>query len=174
MKISELGTMAAVVREGDYLVFRSNQSGIHVEYSPSASPGSPVIGAFASRRGRLRYMEAAEAADLVQNFSIAAEEQLVRSLELSGAPKNQKLSDKLLSALRSYADAGYRETSERPVWDGRLSEFHREILYPALGVPYSPAIVRALQAVAKRVPGITVAKVAREHFLTVEWGALTQ
>lgn len=174
MKISDLGTLAAVVREGDYLVFHSNQNGIHVEYSPSASPGSPVIGAFASRRGRLRYMEAAEAADLVQNFSIAAEEHLVRSLELSSAPKTQKLPDKILTAVRSYADAGYQETADRPVWDGRLRDFHREILYPATGVPYTPGFVMSVRAVAKRIPGITLAKVGREHFITVEWGAISE
>jgi hypothetical protein len=172
MKISEQGTLAAVVREGDYLVFHSNQSGIHVEYSPSATPGAAVIGAFASRKGTLRYLDANEAGELIQNYSLAAEEHLVRSLEISGAAKKQTTTQKLLVTIRAYADAGYQETAENPVWDGRLVEFHREIIYPATGLPYCSNLITSLRRVAKIVPGITIAKTGREHFITVEWGAV--
>jgi hypothetical protein len=172
MKISELGTLAAVVREGDYLVFCSNQTGVHVEYSPSATPGAPVIGAFASRKGALRYLDAREAGELVQNYSLAAEEHLVRSLELSPNKGKQTLTQKVILALQTYADAGYQETAENPVWDGRLVDFHREIIYPATGVAYSPPMISALRRVGKRLPGVTIAKTGREHFITVEWGAV--
>ena len=173
MKFGERGTMAAIVRQGDYLVFRSDRNGISVEYSPDAVQGAPIVGGFAARRGAIRYYDAKEASELVQNYSLGAEDTIIREIELSGASRKQKtLAERVLEAIQTFADNGYASAWTDPVWDGRLTDFHREFLYPVLGISYNQKLVSAVKNAAKAVYGLELGKIGQELFLKVNWEAV--
>lgn len=163
------GVLAAIVREGDYLVFRVDGGGLGVEYSPDAPPGARVVGAFAAKRGKVKYWSDIESAKFLSEYPVETEGRLVA--EFLGTDKGRKtLTDSVIAALKAYADAGYVQTKERPRWDGKLSDFHQEVFYPALGLPYSSNIIRAVKRASVRVPGVEVGKSETGDLLvTVDW-----
>jgi hypothetical protein len=172
MKISEGGTLAAIVKEGDYVVFKADRNGISVEYAPGGPAGAAVVGAFAARRGKIRHWNAPEASAFLQNYSLSAEDHLIAAIEVGGTKKEKTLADQLIEALQVYSDSGYEETNIL-TWSGKLEDFHRTVLYPMTGVPFSSQITRAMKAVAKRLPGVEVFKPGRELFVKVRWDQVT-
>jgi len=169
MTISDKGTLASFIRDGDYISFTADKSGTAVQYSPTAAPGAAVIGAFAARNGKVKYYSAPEAAELLQNESVGAEKALVHSIEGMPEPKVTPTSTKIFNALVAYATSGY---DIDPVWDGRLADFHREVIYPATGLRQDGRLIRAVKKLATMTPAFEVAKIDREYYVRVDWAKL--
>jgi len=169
MTISDRGTLASIVRDGDYISFTADKGGVSVQYSPTAAAFAPIIGAFAAKHGRVKYLGATEAADLLKNRSTGAEEALIRAIE--GCPDTKKATEatKILNALVSYASSGYEIP---PIWDGRLTDFHKEVLYPAAGLRNDGHLVRNMNKVAAMTPAVEVTKLEREYYVRVDWAML--
>jgi hypothetical protein len=170
MKIGPNRALASLVREGDYLVFRAEKGGILVEYSPGSAPGSPIIGAFVAKNGQAKYFDAQEAANLIDNFQMAAEDHLLTLADTTPNHKEKTLAEKIVDAIKVYADGGYRTTVENPVWDGPLNEFYSEVVYPYTGIPFTGATLKALYKIPSMVPGVSLGKIGKTHFITVHWG----
>lgn len=173
MIISKSGALASIVKQGDYLVFKAEKLGLSVEYSPDANPENPVIGAFAARNGVVHYLDAAETARLMHENPSNAEEMLIRGIEFGsqyGRVKNAL--DKMVDAIRVYADSGYATTSESPVWDGRLPDFHRAVVEPLTGLVLNEHLKRLYRRIPEILPGVEVISTGKRVFVTVDWKAV--
>lgn len=170
MKIGSNRSLASLVREGDYLVFKAEKGGILVEYSPGSAPGAPLIGAFVAKNGVAKYLDAQEAAVLIDNFQMAAEDHLLTLMDTNPGKKEKSLTDKIVDAIRVYADGGYRTTVENPVWDGPLDEFFKEVIYPYVGIPFNAGCKKAIYRAQSRIPGVAIGKLGTKDFITVHWG----
>jgi hypothetical protein len=170
MIISKSGALASIVKQGDYLVFKAEKLGLSVEYSPDASPENAVIGAFAARNGVVHYLNPAETAKLLQENPTNAEEMLVRGIEFGsqyGRVKNAL--DKMVDAIRVYADSGYATTSESPVWDGLLPNFHRAVVEPLTGLVFNEHVKRVYRRIPEILPGVKTVSTGKRTFITVDW-----
>lgn len=170
MIISKSGALASIVKQGDYLVFKAEKLGLTVEYSPDAPPENPVIGAFAARNGVVHYLDAAETGKLMQENPLNAEEMLVRGIEFGsryGRAKNAI--DKMVEAIRIYADSGYATTSETPVWYGKLPQFHRMVVEPLTGLIFNENITRLYRRIPEIIPGFILERTGNRIFVTAEW-----
>jgi len=173
MIISKSGALASVVKQGDYLVFKAEKLGLTVEYSPDAPPENPVIGAFAARNGVVHYLNAAETGRLLQENPTNAEEMLVRGIEFGsqyGRIKNAL--DKMVDAIRVYADAGYATTSDTPVWHGKMPDFHRMVVEPLTGLGLNENITRLYRKIPEIIPGVVLERTGKRVFITVDWKAV--
>lgn len=168
MKISENGTLASMVKEGDYVVFKSDRNGLSVEYAPGGPAGAAIIGAFAARRGQIKYWNATEASEFLLNYSLSAEDHLVAAIELGGSKKEKSLADQFIEAIQVYSDSGY-EATETLSWDGKLEDFYRTVLYPMTGVAYGTRAIQAMRKVAQRLPGVELYKPTKELYVKVRW-----
>ena len=106
MKIGIKGTVAAIVRQGDYFVTVSSPQGIGFEYAPDGGANAPVVGAIAARKGRAMFLDAHEASEILARYGSDAENQLILRMELPGAARGaveagMSLSDKLERAIRA-------------------------------------------------------------------------
>ena len=170
MKVSNTGTLASVVREGDYLVFRSEKWGISVEYSPGSTPGAPVIGGFAAKNGRATFFDATEAAQLIQNYPLTAEEEMIIALDLGSKRQRPKSTvDIIADAIRVYADSGYQTTLDSSVWDGKLAAFHKQIVSPLTGIGYSRFVAKTYKRIPAMLPGFELFSVNMQNWVRVEW-----
>lgn len=165
----------SAVREGDYFMLRAGRHGIEVDYAPTAPENAPLVGAFASIRGRTKFWDARKAAHLLEQHGRAFEEALAREVEIRPGEigPEEPLSARVLAALQAFAGGGYAMTAQNPVWDGRVTEFQRDILYPALGEALTEAkLARALRKAGEMCPGIEVAKTGKEWFVTLRWAQI--
>jgi hypothetical protein len=173
MTISKSGSLASIVKQGDYLVFKAEKLGISVEYSPDAPPENPVLGAFAARNGVVRYLNAGETSKLLADFPTSAEEMLIREIEFGSRYGRAKSTlDKIVDAIQIYADAGYSTTAEGRVWQGRLKDFHREVVEPLSGVQFSEHVLKLYRKVPVLLPGIQLDRGLKRVDISVDWGAV--
>jgi hypothetical protein len=170
MIISKSGALASIVKQGDFLVFKAEKLGLTVEYSPDASPENPVIGAFAARNGVVHYLNPAETAKLLAENPTNAEEMLVRGIEFGsqyGRVKNAL--DKMVDAIRVYADSGYATTADEPIWYGKMPDFHRMVVEPLTGLTLNENITRLYRRIPEMIPGVTLERTGKRVFVTVDW-----
>jgi hypothetical protein len=170
MTVSKSGAMASIVKLGDYLVFKSERLGLSVEYSPEAPPENPIIGAFCAKNGVVQYLNASETAKLLQEAPTGAEEALIREIEFGarfGRVKNTI--DKIVEAIRIYADSGYSMTREQPIWDGKLADFHREVVEPLSGVSMGEHVLKLYRKVPEMLPGIELTRTTKKVYIRVDW-----
>jgi hypothetical protein len=170
MIVSNSGTLAAVVRQGDYLVFKSEKWGVAVEYSPDAEPGAPVVGGFAAQNGRATYFSAEETSKLLQNHPLTVEDELVLALEIGSKRQRPKSTvDVIMGAIRIYADSGYETTAQAPVWDGRLTRFHKEVVGPLTGLTYTRFLAKTYKRIPAMLPGVEMFSLNCQHWIRVDW-----
>lgn len=170
MKISNTGTLAAIVRQGDFLVFRSEKWGIAVEYSPDAQLGAPIVGGFAARNGNATFFEADEVSKLLQNYPLTAEDELIVALELGSKRQRPKSTvDILKDAIRVYADAGYETTADAPFWEGKLAKFHKEVVAPLTGIGYTRFLAKTYKRIPAMLPGFELFSVNNQNWVTADW-----
>lgn len=165
--------MASIVKQGDFVVFKSEKLGLSVEYSPDAPPENPVIGAFAARNGVVHYLNAAETGELLRENPTNAEEILVRGIEFGsqyGRVKNAL--DKMVDAIRVYADSGYMTTADAPVWHGKMPDFHREVVEPLTGLLLNEHLTRLYRRLPEILPGVVLDRTGKRTFITVDWKAV--
>lgn len=170
MIISKSGALASIVKQGDFLVFKADKIGLSVEYSPDAPPENAVLGSFAARNGVVHYLDAAETALLMRENPTNAEEMLVRGVEFGsqyGRVKNAI--DKMVDAIRVYADSGYATTSESPIWDGKLPDFHRAVVEPLTGLVLNEHLKRLYRRIPEILPGVRLQSTGKRVFITVDW-----
>lgn len=173
MIISKSGALASIVKQGDYLVFKAEKLGLAVEYAPDAPPGSPVIGAFAARLGVVHYLNAQETAQLMEENPTNPEEMLVRGIEFGSQYGRVKHSiDKMVDAIRIYADAGYANTKDGPVWSGKLPDFHRMVVEPLTGILLNEHTTRLYRRIPEIIPGFTLERTGKRCFVTAEWNVI--
>ena len=170
MTISKSGAMASIVKMGDYLVFKSEKLGLTVEYTPEADPNNPIIGAFASKNGVVHYLDARETADLLKENPTNAEEMLIRGIEFGAQFGRAKSAlDKMVEAIQIYANSGYATITESPIWDGKLPEFHRQVVEPLTGLPFVKNVSNLYRKIHTLLPGIKVETNGKRSFITVDW-----
>lgn len=173
MVISKSGALASIVKQGDYLVFKAEKLGLTVEYSPDAPSENPVIGAFAAREGVVHYLNARETAKLIEENPLNPEEMLVRGIEFGSQYGRVKHAiDKIVDAIRIYADAGYANTKEGPVWHGKLPDFHRMVVQPLTGIVINEHITRLYRRVPELIPGFLLERTGKRVFVTAEWNVI--
>ena len=170
MTISKAGAMASIVKMGDYLVFKSEKLGLKVEYTPEVDPNNPVIGAFAAKNGVVHYLNAQETAELLKENPTNAEEILIRGIEFGSRFGRVKTTlDKMVEAVRIYANSGYATITDSPVWDGRLTDFHRQVVEPLTGLPFSEGVSKLYRKLPPLMPGLRIETNGKRSFITVDW-----
>ena len=170
MTISKAGAMASIVKMGDYLVFKSEKLGLTVEYTPEADPNNPVIGAFAAKNGVVHYLNAQETAELLRENPTNAEELLIRGIEFGAQFGRAKSAlDKMVDAIRIYADSGYATITDSPIWDGKLPDFHRQVVEPLTGLSFSDNVSKLYRKIPALLPGFRVETNLKRSFVTVDW-----
>ena len=171
MKIGINGTVAAIVRQGDYFVTVSSPQGIGFEYAPDGGANAPVVGAIAARKGRAMFLDAHEASEILARYGSDAENQLILRMELPGAARGaveagMSLSDKLERAIRARSTVA----SPNEQFDGTTLEFYEHVLLPG-GIlePFNSALRRAISSMPARIPGVIVSGKTRNRAITVHW-----
>jgi hypothetical protein len=171
MKIGFNGTVAAIVRQGDYFVTVSSPQGVGFEYAPDGGPNAPVVGAIAARKGRAMFLDAHEASEVLARYGSDAENQLILRMELPGAARGtltatMSLSDKLEQTIRA------RSTVAEPTeeFNGTTQEFYEHILLPG-GIlePFNSTLRRAISSMPARIPGVIVSGKTRNRAISVHW-----
>jgi hypothetical protein len=176
MRIDKQGRCASFVRDGDCFIVHTGVGGTSFEYSPTSEPGAPVIGAFVASSTFLRYFTAVEAATLLDEHGVSAEEHLLTSAKvgefreemLLGAEKDP-LDDffKRLCALGASMKAGI-------TYDGSLNEWYADIatlVSPGMPIKTARKLIRKL---SQKGLGITVYGGASAQRVAIDWDMLSE
>lgn len=171
MKIGINGTVAAIIRQGDYFVTVSSPQGVGFEYAPDGGPNAPVVGAIAARKGRAMFMDAHEASEILARYGSDAENQLILRMELPGAARGalastQSLADKMEQVIRARAQVEAGDAQ----FDGTTQDFYEAVLLPG-GIlePFNSTLRRAVSSMPTRIPGVLVSGKTRNRAITVYW-----